>query len=191
MMRPVSMRSRPLSRLPAGVGSCPTPDSADRPFPSSLVVADGRRTLSSSPTQCSDAPDIRGYQSRAAIAAGKSGNFTGEPTGARICLVCGCGENSPCVDDRGPCWWVGAGLCSHCADAHPSPQLAQAVFDYTSGRSEIGLATISRHLVALGHAEQRIGGQIANTLRSGQWLRDGWLATPDGPTPRWVRRHMA
>ncbi len=32
------------------------------------------------------------------------------------CAVCGCTETRACGDDlRGPCWWVGERLCSHCA----------------------------------------------------------------------------
>lgn len=31
------------------------------------------------------------------------------------CRVCGCTNETPCVDDAGqPCWWVGDDLCSHC-----------------------------------------------------------------------------
>ena len=32
------------------------------------------------------------------------------------CRVCGCTQNRACVDERGPCWWVEAGLCSHCQE---------------------------------------------------------------------------
>lgn len=32
-----------------------------------------------------------------------------------ICSECGCTENNACFDeDRGPCWWIRPGLCSHC-----------------------------------------------------------------------------
>jgi hypothetical protein len=36
---------------------------------------------------------------------------------AGVCRFCGCRESRACVDDAGPCWWVGVGrtLCSHCA----------------------------------------------------------------------------
>jgi hypothetical protein len=40
----------------------------------------------------------------------------------RACRVCGCTQNQACVDDRGPCWWVGKDLCSHCADPAPAPK---------------------------------------------------------------------
>ena len=32
------------------------------------------------------------------------------------CRKCGCTETRPCVDGRGPCWWVEVDLCSHCAE---------------------------------------------------------------------------
>ena len=37
------------------------------------------------------------------------------------CRQCGCTEIRACVDERGPCWWAEADLCSHCADPHPNP----------------------------------------------------------------------
>lgn len=36
-------------------------------------------------------------------------------TAVRSCRVCGCIETRACVDSRGPCWWIGPDLCSHCA----------------------------------------------------------------------------
>ena len=40
----------------------------------------------------------------------------GPPEDWPRCRVCGCWEFKACVDDaRGPCWWVEADLCSHCA----------------------------------------------------------------------------
>jgi len=32
----------------------------------------------------------------------------------RTCRVCGCTQARACVDERGPCWWAGPDLCSHC-----------------------------------------------------------------------------
>lgn len=32
----------------------------------------------------------------------------------RSCRECGCTWTNACVDARGPCWWVGKDLCSHC-----------------------------------------------------------------------------
>ena len=38
------------------------------------------------------------------------------PAGFRTCRECGCWECNACWDDDiGPCWWVEADLCSHCA----------------------------------------------------------------------------
>lgn len=38
------------------------------------------------------------------------------PAGFRTCRECGCWEYNACWDDdTGPCWWVEADLCSHCA----------------------------------------------------------------------------
>ncbi len=31
------------------------------------------------------------------------------------CHRCGCTDLQACVDERGACWWVEPGLCSHCA----------------------------------------------------------------------------
>ena len=44
-------------------------------------------------------------------------DFAGDPPeGWRQCRVCVCWEFNACFDDvRGPCWWVGPDLCSHCA----------------------------------------------------------------------------
>ena len=39
----------------------------------------------------------------------------------RTCRTCGCTDTHACVDDRGPCWWAEADLCSHCADPRPNP----------------------------------------------------------------------
>lgn len=34
---------------------------------------------------------------------------------AKICRECGCSDRTACFhEDHGPCWWVGADLCSHC-----------------------------------------------------------------------------
>lgn len=131
------------------------------------------------------------YQRPRVASAGKSGDFTGKAQGARICLVCGCTETTACIDDRGPCLWAGQALCSHCADANPSAKLCAHILTYAHGRSEIGLATLAQHLLGRGHADERIGGKIATVLRTLNWMRDGWLAMPDGPTPRWVRRYSA
>ena len=35
-------------------------------------------------------------------------------TPVRTCRGCGCTELRACTDQRGPCWWVDADLCSHC-----------------------------------------------------------------------------
>lgn len=46
----------------------------------------------------------------------------------RTCRVCGCTDAKACVDERGPCWWVGADLCSHCpATDNSGPALAAQV----------------------------------------------------------------
>lgn len=38
-----------------------------------------------------------------------------------VCVRCGCHEHYACVDERGPCWWVRPGLCSHCQDGEDGP----------------------------------------------------------------------
>lgn len=40
---------------------------------------------------------------------------SGRPA-TRTCRSCGCSDLDACVDaELGPCWWVAADLCSHCA----------------------------------------------------------------------------
>lgn len=37
-----------------------------------------------------------------------------------VCRKCGCTETTACWHDKlGPCWWVEADLCSHCAQTPP------------------------------------------------------------------------
>jgi len=53
----------------------------------------------------------------------------GAGTPPRSCALCGCTEFTACKDSlRGPCWWVGERLCSHCAqpDARRSRALVAA-----------------------------------------------------------------
>lgn len=48
----------------------------------------------------------------------------------RSCRQCGCTDTHACVDDRGPCWWVEADLCSHCAT--PAGALNSAAVVYAA-----------------------------------------------------------
>jgi hypothetical protein len=53
------------------------------------------------------------------------------PACDRSCRECGCSENHACYrPDRGPCSWVAADLCSHCAQPwkHRLPAWLQVAF---------------------------------------------------------------
>lgn len=68
---------------------------------------------------CHEMTRIEISRTRAALL---NGTATIEPAPAHpTCRECGCTETRACVDDRGPCWWAEADLCSHCAAPHPNP----------------------------------------------------------------------
>lgn len=53
----------------------------------------------------------------------------------RACSQCGCTERNACVNDHGPCWWVGPALCSHCVDPNAKPPEFDAFADVRMGKS--------------------------------------------------------
>lgn len=46
----------------------------------------------------------------------------GEPP--RLCRVCACSEEDPCVGHAGPCFWVDVDLCSACLAYEPAERIA-------------------------------------------------------------------
>ena len=42
----------------------------------------------------------------------------------RLCVVCACSEEDPCIGHAGPCSWVDVDLCSACFTHEPADRLA-------------------------------------------------------------------
>lgn len=86
----------------------------------------------------------------------------------RRCRQCRCTEIRACVDDRGPCWWVDADLCSHCADPKPNDRGSAEV-----ARPSQGAEPCHRHAT-----DGISGGDIAVSQ-----VRILPPVTPSTPTP--------
>lgn len=102
---------------------------ADKQGEAFAFLTDGRRSakqlLFSTPHACrawTERLFLGPQDTRVFFAPAEDGDGFDQVIEPCSCHHCGCTDMQACVDERGPCWWVEPGLCSHCAWPLPNPR---------------------------------------------------------------------